>query len=296
MKVAEQILAIAERAERAIRSADIPGIRKVSVSPHDGDANTADPGGILAALRGGDLTVRVDCHYWRGQATDLEGEHDALLGVPGVVDVDWDGDGSDESGPIESGALTIEGIRDSGNYRVYDHTGGQVTEDIEAESDSDATEQGRDWIEDGEWSEPWDGDEDLYETIDLPCEVAPHIYRIEVDGSSLDEDAMRDEAMDCSGRYEREQPECEAADDGEHDWQAPYHLVGGCRENPGVWSTGGTSFTVTEVCARCGIYRTTHIPGSQRNPDEPLESVRFSPADEDSERWVKSLREEEVTG
>lgn len=38
------------------------------------------------------------------------------------------------------------------NYRIYDRTGGGVTHDIYAESLDDAIEQGREWIEDGDWS------------------------------------------------------------------------------------------------------------------------------------------------
>lgn len=37
------------------------------------------------------------------------------------------------------------------NYRIYDGTGGGVTEDIYAESLEDAIEAGRDWIEAGDW-------------------------------------------------------------------------------------------------------------------------------------------------
>lgn len=37
-------------------------------------------------------------------------------------------------------------------YRIYDRTGGGVTHDIFAETLEDAIEQGRDWIEEGDWS------------------------------------------------------------------------------------------------------------------------------------------------
>lgn len=50
------------------------------------------------------------------------------------------------------------------NYRIYDRTGGGVTEDIYAETLEDAIEAGREWIEDGDWSDAKDG-------ITLECEV-----------------------------------------------------------------------------------------------------------------------------
>lgn len=37
------------------------------------------------------------------------------------------------------------------NYRIYDRTGGGVTQDIYAETLDDAIEAGREWIEDGDW-------------------------------------------------------------------------------------------------------------------------------------------------
>jgi len=288
--VATRLLDICERAERALRDAGIAGLRDAAVEPHNGEVNTIDPAKIITALRRGDLTVRVDLHYWRGSSTDLVAEQTALTALDGIDDVEWDGDGSDDYGPTQSGCLVIEGIRDPGQYRIMDRTGGGVTEDIEADTDAEAIERGRDWIEEGDWSEPWYGDEELYETIDLPCVVAPHLYRIDEDGSGLDIDAMQHAADDCTGRYSREQPECRESEEGEHDWRTPFGLVGGIEENPGVWGHGGAGVSVTEVCALCGCYRTTHDPGSQRNPDEPIESVRFSPADESSSAWVESLR------
>ena len=58
------------------------------------------------------------------------------------------------------------------NYRIYDRTGGGVTEDIYATSLDDAIEQGREWIEAGDWSGCAGDDEDGGETcrtIALEC-------------------------------------------------------------------------------------------------------------------------------
>lgn len=55
-----------------------------------------------------------------------------------------------------------------------------------------------------------------------------------------------------------------------HEWTGK----GGCTQNPGVWSTGGTSFLFREHCAHCGIVKETVSHGLQRNPDES-DTVRY---------------------
>jgi len=189
------------------------------------------------------------------------------------------------------------------NYRIYDRTGGGVTEDIYAETLEDAIEAGREWIEQGDWS----SEDGTYRTITLPCCVREIVrYRSEplpgesidedgdlihtaADMGQIDEDATADnDAHDCSGEYSDELPECDASDDGEHDWQSPYSLVGGIKENPGVWSNGGTSMTSKEVCANCGKYKITTNKGSQCNPDEARVVIEIKDANEASLAWVAS--------
>jgi len=50
-----------------------------------------------------------------------------------------------------------------------------------------------------------------------------------------------------------DEPECTEA---EHDWQSPIEIVGGLKENPGVWGNGG-GVIITEVCMHCGCERVT---------------------------------------
>jgi len=52
----------------------------------------------------------------------------------------------------------------------------------------------------------------------------------------------------------------------EHEWTREGQ--GGCDENPGVWSLGGTAMKYSEHCAICGLRRTITDPGEQRNPGE----------------------------
>ena len=247
------------------------------------------------------------------------------------------------------------------NYRIYDRTGGGVTENIHADSLEDAIEQGRSWIEDGDWSgdrEDQDGGK-TYRTILLDCcvreivrrpdlsslEAALPEYPIEredgiiyidhhpddgetpadiaaklsdvaavsapgergEDGymrlvltpvgplpSVIDEEATDEgQSSDCSGKYSDALPECAADGGGEHDWQSDYDVVGGIRENPGVWSTGGTGMGFDYCCAKCGCYKHEHQPGVQRNPDEPLQTITIKPRDEKSEAWLREKHAED---
>lgn len=50
-----------------------------------------------------------------------------------------------------------------------------------------------------------------------------------------------------------EEPPC--VEEGEHDYATPYALLGGLRENPGVWGHGAGLISKS-VCMRCGTERT----------------------------------------
>jgi hypothetical protein len=194
------------------------------------------------------------------------------------------------------------------NYRIYDRTGGGCTEDIYAEDLDAAIEAGREWIEAGDWS----SEDGTYRTITLECCVREIIrYRSEplqgesidedgdlidaegylihtaADMGEIDEDATDDnDSHDCSGEYSDELPECEISEDGEHDWQSPHSIVGGIRENPGVWSNGGTIYSTKEVCACCGKYKSETDKGSQCHPDEARCVIEIEDADEASLDWI----------
>lgn len=60
--------------------------------------------------------------------------------------------------------------------------------------------------------------------------------------------------------------------DCDHEWTSEGE--GGCDENPGVWSIGGTSYLSREHCAHCGVIRETTSHGPQRNPGES-DTVRY---------------------
>lgn len=163
------------------------------------------------------------------------------------------------------------------NFRLFDRTGGGVNEDIYAESMEAAIEAGREWIEAGEWGD-YQGP--------LECEVGPIIY--DEDGE-VDEDSTYDaDREDCSGEIAAEDPECEEDEDGEHDWQAPYEVVGGLKENPGVWGSQHGKVKCTEVCAHCGRYRHTN-DGATDDSGNAKTVVTFRDPDESSLEWIASL-------
>lgn len=65
-----------------------------------------------------------------------------------------------------------------------------------------------------------------------------------------------------------------------HDWRSPQSVVGGIEENPGVQCHGG-GVVITEVCARCGIYR--EIDTWAQDPEtgeQGLRSTEYRDADE----------------
>jgi hypothetical protein len=198
------------------------------------------------------------------------------------------------------------------NYRIYDRTGGGVTCDIYADSLEDAAEQGRDWIEDGDWTGENDNESEgfaMCRTIKLKCEVGPILYRSEepniikacIDWDyepvgehviwtpptdvrlEIDEDATDNaDKHDCSGEYSDPEPECPV----EEGWNFINTNTAGFDEF-GCLGHGGTAITHYEVCRNTGVYRDTYRPGVQRNSNEPLEIVTYRERDEKSEAWIK---------
>lgn len=135
----------------------------------------------------------------------------------------------------------------------------------------------------GRWEYHHDGERCVW--VDLPA-----------DWPTKDITDEQDE-HDCSGSYSDDEPECESEglgkDEGGHDWRSPYSLLGGLKENPGVWGGVGTQITTKTVCACCGKYRTETDLGWQRNPGDPESVVEYSDADEDSEAWLVRIHEED---
>ena len=72
-----------------------------------------------------------------------------------------------------------------------------------------------------------------------------------------------------------------------HNWESPYSLLGGLRESPGVWGSGGGAI-VRECCAHCGAFRETDTWATDPETGEQgLTSVTYSEPTEASMRWVE---------
>lgn len=139
-------------------------------------------------------------------------------------------------------------------------------------SASTALGAAEEYVSDGDWGEG-------------KSSVRVHVWReaLDYDGETV---RVAESSHDVdAGEDPRAVGEC-GTDDDDHDWEAPLELVGGLRENPGVFSTGGTSFRFESVCVNCGTYRTRTSAGMQRNPGEPSETVEYREADEASLAWV----------
>lgn len=67
-----------------------------------------------------------------------------------------------------------------------------------------------------------------------------------------------------------------------HKWTS--EGCGGCKENPGVWSIGGTAILCRKRCVHCGLIRSDCHAGSNRNAGEARVVRMYSRALTASER------------
>lgn len=143
-------------------------------------------------------------------------------------------------------------------YTVWmrDDAGADDTDDLTAESDRDTVRQARrmcrEWVAGGDWGE--------YGAV---VEVWLTIH--DEFGAVVEEDSLTVEIEpdhDALIRAAGGDTECD------HDWVSTVEVEGGCDDNPGVWSCGGTAMSFASHCRHCGLKRTEYCPGSQRNPGE----------------------------
>jgi len=135
---------------------------------------------------------------------------------------------------------------------------GQCDEDREIEADTieqavaSIDDEADDWCSDGEWGD--DG---------AAIEIYWKLYADEDQTEELDEGS-------CTITIEPNHDALIKAAGGDvdcdHEWSSEGE--GGCDENPGVWSTGGTSMVFVSHCTQCGLRRRENHTGSQRNPGE----------------------------
>jgi hypothetical protein len=118
----------------------------------------------------------------------------------------------------------------------------------------DAIEQAEEWAAEG-WN-------------DVDSTMWAHAWLIEtIDGNET--------SHSITVQIDPPQPKC--IDSGDHDWQGPHDLVGGIKENPGVWGHGG-GVTIQAVCMRCGCGRLTDTWAQDpMTGEQGLTSVEYQP-------------------
>lgn len=156
-------------------------------------------------------------------------------------------------------------------YKLTMRDGGSMeTVEITADSIEDARSQIEGecerWVEEGDWGD--DGasvrvrwslyDEDGDKVDDGLCEVV-----VEPSHSVLISRACR------GHEYCGDDPD-------DHDWTSEGE--GGCDQNPGVWSRGGTTMIFRSRCRRCGLMRREVVYGPHRNPGQ-VDTVEYEMAD-----------------
>lgn len=125
---------------------------------------------------------------------------------------------------------------------------------IEADSIEEALEVAKENV---------DGDNYAYDGASTTLWIDVKVVNVETEEESRD-------TVVC---YAKE-PKCV---DGEHDWQSPWEIVGGIKDNPGVWGKGG-GVIVNEVCMKCGCKKTTDTWAQRPDTGEQgLTSVSYEP-------------------
>lgn len=142
-----------------------------------------------------------------------------------------------------------------------------------AVADYNADDAAKQYVEDGDWGS------------DLSGSINVSVWRVGIDSDGDDCNVEEDDFdIDLAEVVDHADAIREAMGDAgcglnpdDHDWTSEGD--GGLRENPGVWSTGGTSIVVKSHCRKCGLRRTEKHCGSQRNPGEG-DSVEYDALDE----------------
>ena len=152
------------------------------------------------------------------------------------------------------------------SWRLYES--GHMYDTIEARSSAEALDAARDGVD----RTNYDGvDGTLYIDIRVVC----------VQTGERDWDTVI---------LSPEEPPCISAQ--EHDWRSPYSVLGGLKENPGVWGHGG-GVIITAICAHCGRYRVTDTWAQRPDTGEQgLTEVEYREPDDDSLAYVSQRRKQ----
>jgi hypothetical protein len=137
----------------------------------------------------------------------------------------------------------------------------------------------------------WAGDLDEAFAM-AKLEVDPANYNQKDDGSMAVTVEVRClTSCDAEGGFVLLHPDAPPCIDGkDHDWRAPYSIVGGAAENPGVFSIGGVGLSFRTVCAHCGAYQTKRTPTQGMESENDHTTVAYEEADATSIAWSRQKR------
>ena len=167
--------------------------------------------------------------------------------------------------------MLVEGVVYDADLRTYEYREeGGHSETLDADDMDGAVEIAEDLCRGGAW-----GDEG--------ASVSVWVTEYDAAGEETDERRLTVEIEPNHDALIREAGGDTSCD---HDWTSEGE--GGLRENPGVWSTGGTSMLFASRCRTCGLHRTEYTCGSQRNPGEH-DTVKYRQPD----RWCVECQSDE---
>lgn len=140
------------------------------------------------------------------------------------------------------------------------------------------------------------------ESIDAALAVAVENFDADAYSHSLDDesgttwidihvrDMLTEEMASTVMEIDPSEPECIEGE--EHDWRSPYSVLGGLKENPGVWGHGG-GIIIKTVCAHCGAYKIDDSwAQNPENGEQGLDSVEYHAPDDVSLAWLASLNDD----
>jgi hypothetical protein len=191
---------------------------------------------------------------------------------------------------VGSGITTIELVADYLGLELSDSEGYLVLEaspwvaddghcEISFPDCGTAAEAAKKYIDDGDWGD------DRSSTAWITASAWKW---------GLDSDGRKVHVFEESHTVTIEADEPECVDGGEHVWESPYSILGGLKENPGVWGNGG-GVIVKEVCMCCGSVKTTDTwAQNSATGEQGLTSVEYSGgeyADEVRSRQIAKAKE-----
>jgi len=157
-------------------------------------------------------------------------------------------------------------------YEISEECGG--SEVVEAEDMDDAIEYCKEWVQDGDYG-------------DKSCYVSSWVQELAADGEYVGEPEFVEVMVDRA-------PDVPACLEGyTHDWESPEWL-GGCSENPGVWSKGGSQISSVCVCSHCGMYQAYISESTPGQYPKTPEIYSYREADRASMEYVAGMTRDEA--